>query len=77
MGVGREYRKATGKAAERTSHLDETGSRANLRNGGREGPGGDEGKGNATSAKPHSRGVEQGHICERGTSRNADQKEHG
>lgn len=48
-----------------------------LETGDAKDPGGDEGKGNAASAKPHSREAEQGHTCERGTSRSADQKEHG
>ena len=38
--------------AERTSRPDEASSRANLRNEGREGASGDEGKGNVMSVKP-------------------------
>jgi len=44
--------------------------------GGNEGASGDEGKGNVTSVEPLLGEVKQGHICERGTNRNADQKEH-
>ena len=43
--------------------------------GGCEGADGDEGKGNAASAELQLEGAKQGHICERGTNRNADQKE--
>ena len=54
--VGSEHREATGNAAERTARPDEGGSRANLRNEGRKGANGDEGKGNATSVKPQLEG---------------------
>ena len=74
--VGGGNQKATGEATGRTARPDEAGSRATLRNGARKGASGDEGKGNATSVKPHLEGVRQGHICERGTNRNAGQKEH-
>jgi|GEM_PF-4749415 hypothetical protein len=44
--------------------------------GGCEGANGDEGKGNAASVEPLLGEVIQGHTCERGTNRNAGQKEH-
>lgn len=74
--VGGGNQKATGETTGRTARPDEAGSRATLRNEARKGASGDEGKGNATSVKPHLEGVRQGHICERGTNRNAGQKEH-
>ena len=51
-----ETGKPPGNEAERTSRPDEAGSRANLGNGGREGASGDEGKGNAMSAKSQLEG---------------------
>lgn len=54
--VGSEDRKANGTAEDRTSRLDEVGSRENLRNGGNEGASGDEGNGTATSVEPQLEG---------------------